>query len=88
MSAIGLPAHILALFVPRPPIDYIKPMKRKERAELEGIADFVRYLDSTVISMPNIAVERPNQVRIRKVNERDQRARETLQDLTPIEHFS
>ena len=47
MSAIGLPAHILALFVPRPPTDYIGPSRHRAPLPLRGIADYVSKLDST-----------------------------------------
>eukprot|EP00929_Paragymnodinium_shiwhaense_P073457 TRINITY_DN3742_c0_g3_i3.p2 TRINITY_DN3742_c0_g3~~TRINITY_DN3742_c0_g3_i3.p2 ORF type:complete len:326 (+),score=138.07 TRINITY_DN3742_c0_g3_i3:72-1049(+) len=49
MSAQGLPAHILALFTPRPPPQHLPPQVDKKKIKLDGMADFV----------DNFSVEKP-----------------------------
>jgi len=43
MSAQGLPAHILALFTPRPPPQHLPAMVKKRKIEHEGLADYVDF---------------------------------------------
>merc|ERR1712176_1525570 len=46
MSAQGLPAHILALFTPRPPPQHLPPTYQKPPIKLTACADFVDYCDN------------------------------------------
>jgi len=41
MSAQGLPAHILALFTPRPPPQHLPPQVDKKKVKLDGCAEYV-----------------------------------------------
>jgi len=46
MSAQGLPAHILALFTPRPPPQHLPPQVEKKTVKLSGCAEFVEYFNA------------------------------------------
>lgn len=46
MSAQGLPAHILALFTPRPPPQHLPPQADKKKIKLTGCAEFVEFFSS------------------------------------------
>jgi len=48
MSAQGLPAHILALFTPRPPPQHLPPQVQKKKIRHTGLADFVEFFSSDV----------------------------------------
>lgn len=46
MSAQGLPAHILALFTPRPPPQHLPPQVERKTIKLTGCAEFVEYFNA------------------------------------------
>jgi U1 small nuclear ribonucleoprotein len=46
MSAQGLPAHILALFTPRPPPQHLPPQARKSGAPITGCAEYVEFFST------------------------------------------
>eukprot|EP00933_Yihiella_yeosuensis_P069434 TRINITY_DN7597_c0_g1_i2.p1 TRINITY_DN7597_c0_g1~~TRINITY_DN7597_c0_g1_i2.p1 ORF type:complete len:371 (+),score=118.34 TRINITY_DN7597_c0_g1_i2:57-1115(+) len=46
MSAQGLPAHILALFTPRPPPQHLPPPVEKKKIKLGGCAEFVEFFST------------------------------------------
>lgn len=46
MSAQGLPAHILALFTPRPPPQHLPPTVSKPPSRLTGCAEFVDFFST------------------------------------------
>jgi U1 small nuclear ribonucleoprotein 70kDa len=80
MSAIGLPAHILALFVPRPPVDYIKPIHRKRQLSLDGIADYVSKVELKNTQPSREVVETPAAKKSRRHEEKLQVAAQNLQE--------
>lgn len=46
MSAQGLPAHILALFTPRPPPQHLPPQVEKQPVRLTGCAEYTEYVNN------------------------------------------
>merc|ERR1711972_233616 len=46
MSAQGLPAHILALFTPRPPPQHLPPQVDKKPVKISGCAEWVEYFSA------------------------------------------
>lgn len=46
MSAQGLPAHILALFTPRPPPQHLPPCVLKPGVSISGCAEYVEFFSS------------------------------------------
>jgi len=46
MSAQGLPAHILALFTPRPPPQHLPPQVDRKPVKLTGCAEYVEYFSA------------------------------------------
>jgi len=64
MSAHGMPPHLLALFAPRPPLEYLKPLGKKKVPIIAGIADFVENLEDT-LPPPRAPFETPRERRAR-----------------------
>jgi len=69
MSAQGLPAHILALFTPRPPPQHLPPQVDKIGVKLTGCADFVDEF-STEKAPDRDQWESPLERKARRHNER------------------
>ena len=46
MSAQGLPAHILALFTPRPPPQHLPPQVERPPVKLTGCAEYVEFFST------------------------------------------
>mmetsp|Transcript_37342 Transcript_37342/g.91483 ORF Transcript_37342/g.91483 Transcript_37342/m.91483 type:complete len:426 (+) Transcript_37342:113-1390(+) len=68
MSAQGLPAHILALFTPRPPPEHFDPMKEKVCTPLTGIGEYVELFETTA-PPPRETFETPKQRKARRLQE-------------------
>jgi len=68
MSAHGMPPHLLALFAPRPPLDYLKPTGKKKVPIIGGMAEFVENLEDT-LPPPIVPFETPRERRARLLQE-------------------
>jgi len=79
MSAQGLPAHILALFTPRPPPQHLPPQVDKKRVKLTGCAEFVDHF-STEMAPDRDEWESPLQRKARRHNERIAAHKEELKE--------
>jgi len=69
MSAQGLPAHILALFTPRPPPQHLPPLVERKPLKLTGCAEFVEYF-STEENPPREPWESPLERKARRHREK------------------
>ena len=68
MSAIGLPVNILAHFVPRPPVTYVRPLRGGKQPVVGGMSHYLHLFD-TDVSPPAPEIPEPP-------TERRKRARE------------
>lgn len=70
MSAQGMPPHLLALFAPRPPLDFIPPVGGLSRCpQFTGIADLVSAMEDTPPpppSNPNPETPQERKARLKK----------------------
>ena len=68
MSAIGLPAHILAVFVPRPPLEYSFSVSKARPCGkvVTGLAELVHKLDTSDLKPPVMQPARKIQRQIEK----------------------
>mmetsp|Transcript_72281 Transcript_72281/g.211832 ORF Transcript_72281/g.211832 Transcript_72281/m.211832 type:complete len:344 (+) Transcript_72281:100-1131(+) len=80
MSAQGLPAHILALFTPRPPPQHLPPQVDKRQVKTTGCADFVDYF-SAEKPPERDAWESPLERKARRHREKVQAHKDALQKL-------
>ena len=81
MSAIGLPAHILALFVPREPLEYLRPIDPQPHNEITGLSEYVHHFERKCDLVPQVPVETPKDRRARKKREAEERNASLLRDL-------
>mmetsp|Transcript_48652 Transcript_48652/g.126885 ORF Transcript_48652/g.126885 Transcript_48652/m.126885 type:complete len:320 (+) Transcript_48652:98-1057(+) len=79
MSAQGLPAHILALFTPRPPPQHLPPLVKKKIIKMHGAADFVDFLPAETPPERD-EWETPLQRKARRQREKLERHREELKE--------
>jgi len=77
MSAQGLPAHILALFTPRPPPQHLPPQVDKHPVKLTGCADFVEYFSTESPPKPE-PWESPLERKARRHNEKMEAHKEEM----------
>mmetsp|Transcript_91061 Transcript_91061/g.253519 ORF Transcript_91061/g.253519 Transcript_91061/m.253519 type:complete len:270 (+) Transcript_91061:70-879(+) len=80
MSAQGLPAHILALFTPRPPPQHLPPLVIKKQIRITGCAEFVDYFE-TDPPPPRESWESPLERKARRHKEKLEKHKETLKKL-------
>lgn len=80
MSAQGLPAHILALFTPRPPPQHLPPLVPRKSPKLTGCAEFVEFF-GTDPPPPKEEWESPMQRKARRHAEKMAAHKASLQKL-------
>merc|ERR1712048_1434995 len=80
MSAQGLPAHILALFTPRPPPQHLPPQVAKKRFALSGCAECVEFFSTEKPPAPE-HWESPMERKARRHKEKMQAHKEELKDM-------
>jgi len=83
MSAQGLPAHILALFTPRPPPQQLPPMPIKRGIKITGCAEFVEFLPKEV-PPPREAWESPLERKQRKLREKMEKHKEEQKKIIAV----
>jgi U1 small nuclear ribonucleoprotein len=50
-----LPPNLMALFEPRPPIDYLPPIEKRKMPSLSGVASFTnRFEDPRQVQYPHV----------------------------------
>jgi len=79
MSAQGLPAHILALFTPRPPPQHLPPQVDKKQVKLTGCAEFIDYFQTDAPPKKD-EWESPLERKARRHNERMAAHKEALKE--------
>lgn len=80
MSAQGLPAHILALFTPRPPPQHLPPQVDKKPVKLTGCSEYCDYFSSEKPPKRE-AWESPLERKLRRHKEKMTAHQEELQKL-------
>jgi len=80
MSAQGLPAHILALFTPRPPPQHLPPLVIKKQIRITGCAEFVDYFE-TDPPPPRESWESPLERKARRHKEKLEKHKDELKKL-------
>jgi len=71
---VALPAPILALFAPRPPLRYLPPIEKPKLPPYTGVAEFMKYFEDPDPNRPKwTPPETPRQRRERKRKEREEK---------------
>lgn len=67
MSSLGLPNHLLALFAPRPPLNYVPLKPNKEHKPFDGLADYLNKFEVEVPQpLPPFEAPKERKARLKK----------------------
>ena len=79
MSAIGLPVNVLAHFVPRPPVAYLRPARESRKRNIGSMSQYVELFE-TETPPPTESAEAPQDRKKRLQQERQEQHDSVLAD--------
>lgn len=77
MSGTGLPPHLVELFVPRKPLEFLPPKKKRPQTEIGGVADLLNRFE-IIPAPPSLPFDDFNQRRARRHREKHEKHQSEL----------
>ena len=78
--AHALPASILALFAPRPPLEYMRPLEKRKMPPYTGMASYLEHFEDPSETPPAVPIESVEDRKARKRTEKEDSKKAELDD--------